>query len=373
MFALSGPSFLNPLTHAHALTRSHTPADGITAVGTDVQFFGGKFSFPGEDELPRNNFDNVHHAFITVFQILAGENWPAVMYDGVRATGWLGVLYFIAWVVLGQFILLNLFLAVLMDNFDKIGKDADGDIAAEEVRTQEKLRMQQEAKRARRLKKFKKRCKRKAQKLAKRIAQSQQRIARLERRVHDLRVLLRTHRANEEQITMVLHDMRDELAHLKMIKATVLPTPSSLMHADDMKEASPPKVCCCSQECALVVVSRKIIQNPWFDRFILTLITISSLLMAIDGPDTEANAELTLGLLIVDVAFTLLFTLEVIIKMQALGVICHSSAYMRDAWNILDFVIVAASLANLSLEAVTRLQLVEFGSSLGFVKVRGSI
>jgi hypothetical protein len=106
-----------------------------------------------------------------------------------------------------------------------------------------------------------------------------------------------------------------------------------------------------------------------FDRFILTLITISSLLMAIDGPETEANAELTLGLLIVDVVFTLLFTLEVIVKMQALGVICHSSAYMRDAWNVLDFVIVAASLANLSLEAVTRLKLIEFGSSLGFVKI----
>jgi hypothetical protein len=222
----------------------------------------------------------VHHAFITVFQILAGENWPAVMYDGVRATGWLGILYFIAWVVLGQFILLNLFLAVLMDNFDKIGKDASGEADAEKARAQEKRKMQKEAKRARRLKTFKRRCKQKAKALAKRIAQSQQRIARLERRVHDLRVLLRTHRANEEQITMVLQDMRDELAHLKVIKATVLPTPSAMMHAEDMKEASPPTVCYCySEECALVVASRKIIGNPWsvvhvhlFCSFFLSLI-----------------------------------------------------------------------------------------------------
>ena len=334
-----------------------------------MQFFGGKFIFPGDTEIPRNNFDNVHHSFITVFQILAGENWPAVMYDGVRATGWFGVIYFLLWVVLGQFILLNLFLAVLMDNFDKIGKDADGAKAKEEARAQAILEKKQLAREQRRLRRFKKKSKRIANALAKRVQKSQQRISRLERRVHDLRVLMRTHRAHQDQIDAVLHDMRDEIANLNIIKATTIGTPAAMMLADDAKTRNDKICCCCTETTGIVVCSRKIIGNPWFDRFILCLITISSLLMAVDGPETAANEQLTLGLLIVDVAFTTLFTLEVIIKMQALGVICHHTAYLRDSWNILDFIVVGASLGNLTLEFVTRTNLLQSDSDLSFVKI----
>ena len=38
-------------------------------------------------KVPRSHFDTFLWSFITIFQILTGENWNTVMY-GMRATGW---------------------------------------------------------------------------------------------------------------------------------------------------------------------------------------------------------------------------------------------------------------------------------------------
>lgn len=68
------------------------------------------------------SFDNILWAWLTIFQLITQENWNEVLYDGIRATGPQAALFFIAVVVLGHYIVLNLFLAILLDNF---GQDSD--------------------------------------------------------------------------------------------------------------------------------------------------------------------------------------------------------------------------------------------------------
>ncbi|KAL0180822.1 hypothetical protein M9458_023228, partial [Cirrhinus mrigala] len=51
-----------------------------------MQVFGGKFNFD-ETQTKRSTFDNFPQALLTVFQILTGEDWNAVMYDGIMAYG----------------------------------------------------------------------------------------------------------------------------------------------------------------------------------------------------------------------------------------------------------------------------------------------
>ncbi|TNN31585.1 Dihydropyridine-sensitive L-type skeletal muscle calcium channel subunit alpha-1 [Liparis tanakae] len=86
-----------------------------------MQVFGGKFNFPDLPK-PRSTFDSFPQALITVFQILTGEDWNAVMYDGIMAHGGpsmpgiLVSIYFIILFVVGNFILLNVFLAIAVDN-----------------------------------------------------------------------------------------------------------------------------------------------------------------------------------------------------------------------------------------------------------------
>jgi len=42
----------------------------------------------------------------------------------------------------------------------------------------------------------------------------------------------------------------------------------------------------------------------------------------------------------VGLAFTLIFTVECLIKVVAYGFVCHPTGYLRDGWNIVDFLVV---------------------------------
>ncbi|XP_037103743.1 calcium channel, voltage-dependent, P/Q type, alpha 1A subunit, b isoform X3 [Syngnathus acus] len=85
-----------------------------------MQLFGGQFNF--EDGTPPTNFDTFAAAIMTVFQILTGEDWNMVMYDGIESQGGVndkGMIFSIFFIVLtlfGNYTLLNVFLAIAVDN-----------------------------------------------------------------------------------------------------------------------------------------------------------------------------------------------------------------------------------------------------------------
>lgn len=84
-----------------------------------MQLFGGTFNFA--EGRPPLHFDRFSVAMMTVFQILTGENWNDLMYLGVRGHGGIdgGMIYaffFIVLVLFGNYTLLNVFLAIAVDN-----------------------------------------------------------------------------------------------------------------------------------------------------------------------------------------------------------------------------------------------------------------
>merc|ERR1719229_179109 len=62
----------------------------------------------------RWRFDNIYWTMITVFQCITGDAWNAVMFDAVQVTSDIAIVYFVAVVVFGGFIVLNLFVAILL-------------------------------------------------------------------------------------------------------------------------------------------------------------------------------------------------------------------------------------------------------------------
>ena len=90
-----------------------------------MQFFAGKLRFDEEGmisptgEVPRAHFDSLIWACTTIFAILMGDNWNSVMYDCMRAVGPVSTLYFITLIMFGNIVMLNLFLAILLGNFDR--------------------------------------------------------------------------------------------------------------------------------------------------------------------------------------------------------------------------------------------------------------
>ena len=70
--------------------------------------------------VPRSNFDDILQSFLTVFQILIGERWNDIFYDCWRGSSSLTAsAYFITLIFIGNIIMMNLFLAMLLGNFER--------------------------------------------------------------------------------------------------------------------------------------------------------------------------------------------------------------------------------------------------------------
>jgi hypothetical protein len=90
----------------------------FTLLGT--QIFGGNFTFKKDYEYVRYNFDSFETAFYTSFILLTLENWNTILVSCLRsdASSVVTIIYMIAWIFIGNYIFLNLFLAILLDGFE---------------------------------------------------------------------------------------------------------------------------------------------------------------------------------------------------------------------------------------------------------------
>ncbi|KAH7403399.1 BcCCH1, calcium channel protein [Cadophora sp. MPI-SDFR-AT-0126] len=68
-------------------------------------------------------FFTIYNAFLGMYQVLSSENWTSNLYNitafnTARNTAWIGAVFFIGWFILANFILVNMFIAVIQENFD---------------------------------------------------------------------------------------------------------------------------------------------------------------------------------------------------------------------------------------------------------------
>jgi hypothetical protein len=82
----------------------------------------------------------------------------------------------------------------------------------------------------------------------------------------------------------------------------------------------------------------------WFDRFILFLILLNSLFLAMNDysfrlPNGDKSWRNTL-VEASEIVFLVLFTLEAMIKITGMGFVFEKGTYLRDGWNVLDFIVV---------------------------------
>lgn len=70
-----------------------------------------------DGEVTRYHFNTTHDAMITMFIVLTGENWNYVMSTVAyhhKGQEVLSVIFFVSAILIGNFMLLNLFLAILL-------------------------------------------------------------------------------------------------------------------------------------------------------------------------------------------------------------------------------------------------------------------
>ena len=87
---------------------------------------GDTFSYPPD------NFNGISRALTTIFIVIIGEDWNWTMYQWVRAYGhsstsayFISIIFFVLLVILGNIIMLSLFTAILLRNFEESSNKED--------------------------------------------------------------------------------------------------------------------------------------------------------------------------------------------------------------------------------------------------------
>jgi Ion transport protein len=88
----------------------------------------------------------------------------------------------------------------------------------------------------------------------------------------------------------------------------------------------------------------KTVKTFYFEALMIIFIIISTVQLASDNPLIDENSTSSKALYSLDKVSTVIFSLESIMKIIAFGFWgCGSQSYMRNAWNVLDLIVVIVS------------------------------
>ncbi|XKL62043.1 hypothetical protein PGB90_001876 [Kerria lacca] len=284
-----------------------------------MQLFGGQFNF--EDGTPATNFDTFPIALITVFQILTGEDWNEIMYSGIRSQqmeekggAMLYALYFIILVLFGNYTLLNVFLAIAVDNL----ANAQELTAAEEQAEEEDKEKQQ---------------------------------LELEKELEAL------HMITEGATPRVQINSPSPTDGMRWHKHKPSKDDEKSIEDDEKEEEGPrpmlpyTSMFILSPTNSVRRFAHWVVNLRYFDMFIMVVIILSSMALATEDPVDE-NSRRNKILNHLDHCFTGVFAVEMILKVIDLGIILHPGSYLREFWNFLDAIVVICALVSLAIELV---------------------
>nr|XP_054299567.1 voltage-dependent L-type calcium channel subunit alpha-1C isoform X10 [Pongo pygmaeus] len=319
-----------------------------------MQLFGGKFNFD-EMQTRRSTFDNFPQSLLTVFQILTGEDWNSVMYDGIMAyggpsfPGMLVCIYFIILFICGNYILLNVFLAIAVDNL----ADAESLTSAQKEEEEEKERK----KLARTASPEKK------QELVEKPAVEESKEEKIE---------LKSITADGESPPTTKINM-DDLQPNENEDKSPYPNPEATGEEDEEEPEMPvgprprplselhlkEKAVPMPEASAFFIFSsnnrfrlqcHRIVNDTIFTNLILFFILLSSISLAAEDPVQHTSFRNHI-LFYFDIVFTTIFTIEIALKMTAYGAFLHKGSFCRNYFNILDLLVVSVSLISFGIQS----------------------
>ena len=88
-----------------------------------------------------------------------------------------------------------------------------------------------------------------------------------------------------------------------------------------------------------------LIDSAWFDYFILSWIFANSINLAMYDYSKKSNYQNRMSINdVFEILFSIIFLIEATLKIIGMGFIFHKNSYLRESWNILDFIVVLVSL-----------------------------
>lgn len=272
------------------------------------------------------SFDDLGSSVMTVIVVMVGENWNTIWHSAFGTFGWLSSIFFVATLVTGNFMLLNLLLGIIL------GSSSMADTADDDEESPEAKRKYFAARR---------RAARKRLVQMKRAGVLEQFAEELRDKIAKDEVLTARDGTPDQdpgkdpgkERSAAAPATSDVAAVSEQTRMAPLSEESSVQ-----KEWFPPK--------SLVGRARgrvRFIVAHWaFETITLVLIVLSSITLALDDPGLPADSPLSQTLQVLDAIFAIAFTIEGGLLMFAHGVL-RKGGYLRTGWNVVDFIVVLVS------------------------------
>ena len=276
------------------------------------QLFGEKYienKHLWNNELPRWSFVDFFHSFLIVFRVLCGE-WIESMWDCLNVAGWFCLPFFIVTMIIGNLVVLNLFLALLLSSF--------GSNKLKTTNNEEDMEINGVNESFARIKRFfiiifsKICCLKKQYKKTEEITTD---------KTYDNGLEL-----NNTKITSQNPEGGQQVTSSNCFFTPILTRNILLAHWAEFRSKT-----------------RNLIKNRYFESFIILMIILSSIVLAMEDKSIDTKPTLKKVINISDKLFTLIFLIELIIKLSALGF----RNFFTNGWCVLDLLIVAVSTLSL--------------------------
>ncbi|CAG9314125.1 SCN4A_2 [Blepharisma stoltei] len=281
----------------------------FTIIG--IQIFSGKLNF--KENYYKYNFDNFHFSFLSIFQIMTEENWNIIEVAVMRSQqGYISVIFPCIWLVLGNYILLNLFLALVLEMFaNEEPDDYLSTVHLSPANSKSKSFLSSISSRTK---------KRKEQKMKMIEALNLSESGEWSKTLEDLR------RAS------VRRKERTFYVGIECEKSFYLFTKTNRFR----------------------LFCHRLSSSQSFENFILVMISLSTISLIwdtylIDLPENDPKVEVS-GFF--DIIFITVFGLEMIIKQVSMGVLFDKGSYLRNSWCQLDLCILLLSITDQCLSTV---------------------
>jgi hypothetical protein len=326
-----------------------------------MQIYGGKL--PPQNIIPRANYDTFISSFLTVLQLVTFENWTdhiVLLYNsGVSKA--ITLVFIISWLIIGNYIFLNLFLALLLGGFE-----------SEEVinslhETKDEYKELKE-----RIQKINLEQKKLLKDLDdKRVSESRnisyiintdikQQIYEEEAMFDVLSAdkvknrgtyfLERPFKHDESSLDGLLYETLEERTNSTLLrqKSTIK---KREIYLDVYCEAS---MYAFLRQHPIRKFAATVVSHSLFEPIIQFLIFTSSAKLVVETYiPADTDPTLSLGFTIFDNILTVIFVFEAIVKIIRNGLFQCKNSYFQDPWSILDFVIVVASFVDMILASVS--------------------
>eukprot|EP00924_Labyrinthula_sp_SR-Ha-C_P015991 snap_masked-scaffold_4-processed-gene-15.27-mRNA-1 protein AED:1.00 eAED:1.00 QI:0/0/0/0/1/1/2/0/1933 len=287
----------------------------------------------------RSNYDTFMWSFVTTFQVITLEDWNAVFSSIVQSSLDKGrslvlpYVYFILVITFGPFLILQLFLAVLIDIFNEshsdrvaLQKQAIENEKNLEKFEEEKTLKHQESEAEGDAKGFKR------QKSVDFTGENEY-----------IRVKPKyVERMNSQKTALSTNETLEDLAR-KIAKRRR--TAKTKFNPDAHASFKHYSLFCLSPENSFRQTCAKIINNRHVENIILVAVIYSCCLLAVDEDHSRRGVQLLLEYS--NIFLATLFSIEVVMKIISFGMFMSEGAYFHDKWNVIDFVVTVTMIIDL--------------------------